>query len=153
MQSKGFTLIEILVALAIFIILAIFLVLPFMNLNRRQALTGSTLIVKSALSEARSKTVASEGDKQYGIHFPASGHEIVVFQGNNYSDGDSQNVSIDLHSVITIDSVNLSGGGNDVVFDRISGATSDSGEIVLMEDNNGAFNYATVTVFGTGVVE
>lgn len=145
---RGFTLIEILIVLAIFAILSVFLIAPFVLLNKSQALSGSTLIVKSALSEARSRTISSENGDRYGVYFPVGEDEIVIFKGSNYSEGNGDNITIKLHRYVNIHDVNLS-GGTEVVFDRISGATSQPGQIVLVEDNS----YATTTVFSTGIVE
>lgn len=151
--NYGFTLIEILVVIAIFFIFLALLITPFILLNREQALTGSMLIVKSALSEARSKTISSEHDTRYGVHFEEGESVIVLFRGSSYSSGDPDNVDVPLHSYISIDSVDLAGSASSVLFDRLTGATSQAGEIVLVEGTGDDAKYKTITIFSTGVVE
>ncbi len=151
--DNGFTLIEILVVISIFFIFLALLITPFILLNREQALTGSTLIVKSALSEARSKTISSENDTRYGVHFEEGENVIVLFRGPSYSSGDPDNVNVPLHAYIRIDSVDLAGSASSVLFNRLSGATAQAGEIILVEGTGDDAKYKTITIFSTGVVE
>ena len=149
----GFTLIELIIVIAIFFILSALVITPFILFNREQALTGSTLIVKTALAEARSKTISAESAKQYGVHLSEGEREVVIFEGTSYTEGATSNIEVALNSYVTISSVSFTGGGENVVFEKLTGGTGQPGEIVLTEEIDGEYKYATVTVFSTGVIE
>jgi len=152
-MKKGFTLIEMLTVVAIFFILSALVVTPFVLLEREKALSGSALILKTALSEARSKTVAAQGGGRFGVHAVSGEKVLTLFQGDSYNEGDSDNVSISLNSYVEISSVDLDGASPFVLFEKISGETNQSGEIVLVGNQFGDLRYATVTIFSSGVVE
>ena len=150
---SGFTLIEILVAIAIFLILGAIFIGVFVSLNREQALFGGVTTVKAVLSEARSKTLSSEGSLQYGVHFDDTSGVLTLFEGGSYDSGAPTNMDFPLHSFVDITDVSLSGGGDDIIFKKLTGETDQDGEVVLLVSDGSEFRYATVTIYATGVVE
>ncbi|MCI5108290.1 MAG: type II secretion system GspH family protein [Candidatus Pacebacteria bacterium] len=139
---KGFTLVEIVIVIAIFLILTALLITPFVLLNKEQSLTGSALIIKATLSEAGSRTISSDGEKQYGITFTEGEDSIILFS----STGSETEVS--LNSYVTISDVSLTSGG-DVTFDRLTGEIDNPGTITI---TNGEAT-KVITIYATGVVE
>jgi len=121
---RGFTLIEILIALTIVGILFVGMAGAFMQFNRGNVLEREVRTVVSILDDARGRTLFSENDLQYGVHFESG--QIVLFGGQTYSAIDPSNEAESLRGV-TISSITLTGGASDVVFDRLTGATSVSG--------------------------
>lgn len=122
----------------------------FFNLNNEEALNVSVGQVRSVLEEARSLTLASKSDQQYGVHFDTNA--IVRFAGSVYDSNDPDNVIRELHQRVQILSTTLTGGGDDVIFDRLSGDTSESGTITisLVSDTS---DTRVITVSQTGIVE
>lgn len=123
--SSGFTLIEIVVAVAI---LGIFVLIALQTLGlfgRQVNLDTTSQKMVSTLQLARNKTLAAEDESQYGVHFEQS--KYTLFKGSTYVSTDPDNVEYDL-STTEIYDINLS-GGDDIVFDRIRGTTSNSGNV------------------------
>lgn len=129
MFRKGFSLTEVIVTIAITMLLVAVISSVFLSFDRYQALEGDTAKVTSVLERARQLTLFSKEASQYGVHLEAS--QVILFKGGTYSVGDQENVSTSLHSKVLISSYTLTGGGDDVVFDRLTGETSQDGSITL----------------------
>src|SRR3989338_2100856 len=133
MKYKDFTVLEILVAIAIITLVVTIITISFSKLNSAQALDKSATLVTAVLDEARSLTLSSKGDSQYGVYLEAS--QVVLFKGATYSQPDPANVVTSLHSLVGLRNITLSGGGTSVVFKRLNGNTDETGtaEIFLKE--------------------
>jgi prepilin-type N-terminal cleavage/methylation domain-containing protein len=150
MKNKGFTLIEMLLAIVLLGIAVTFVVLSFGKLNAEQALDTSVESAVSVFSEARSMTLSSVNDSQYGVHLESA--QVVLFKGSSYSSSDSANVPTTLNSQVALRNITLSGGGSDVVFNRLTGATAKTGTFELYL-KSATTTYKTLTVGATGLVE
>ncbi|MEK7107809.1 MAG: prepilin-type N-terminal cleavage/methylation domain-containing protein [Patescibacteria group bacterium] len=148
--QKGATLVEMLVVLAIAAVLFVLVYEVFVNYNRGQALEKSAAAVVAVLSEARGKTLAGRGAAQYGVHFAAD--SVTFFTGAVYNSSDPNNKIEHLNSLAEIGGINLNGGGNDTIFNKLTGATSQYGTIVVRNKNNPA-QIMTVTIYQTGLIE
>jgi len=150
MRNKGFTLLEILFAIAILTIAITIVTFSFSKLNSQQALDKSADLVVSVFNEARSLTLSSKGDSQYGVYI--EGSQVTLFKGDTYSSSDPNNAITNLNSLVNIRDVTLSSGGTSVVFKRLTGNTDDTGtlEIFLIAIPE---NFHTITISGIGVVE
>lgn len=143
----GVTLIELVVVIGIIAIISV-LVLGYLKNTREEralAVTGDAAI--SFLREARSKTLASEEDAQYGVHFESG--KIVLFRGLSYTEGDPFNIVNNLSSEIVISEINL-GGTDNVIFSRLIGTASASGTVVISVNGNPLKN-RVVNISGSGV--
>lgn len=125
-QQSGFTLIEILIAVAIMVLLSALTIAAFSTLNKQVSLDTTSQNILSVLRRARSQTLASENESTYGVHFETS--KYVLFKGTSYTNGAAYNKEFNL-SETEIYAVTLAGGVSDVVFDRIRGTTSQSGTV------------------------
>jgi len=150
MKHKGFTVLEILVAISILALAVTIVAFSFSKLNSSQALDKSATLVTSILDEARSLTLSSKGDSQYGVYLEAS--QVVLFKGATYSQPDPANVVTSLHALVGMRNITLSGGGTSVVFKRLTGNTDETGtaEIFLKASPT---TFRTITVRATGIVE
>jgi len=126
---KGFTILEIIISLTIFLILAIIVVSSFSSFRNNQELTNAVQETINLLNLARSKTLSSEGSSQYGVHFESS--RIVLFKGVSFSESNPDNNVAVFSSLIEISAINLNGGGNNLVFQRLTGKTDNYGTITL----------------------
>lgn len=149
MLKKAFSVVEILIAMAIVAVAVTVVTVSLSKLNSRQALDKSALLVSSVLDEARAKTLSSQGGSQYGVHFEDT--QVVLFIGNAYSPATLSNVANRLDSRVGIRNITLSGGGNNIVFNRLTGQTNQSGtaELYLRASTT---QYRTVNISSTGVV-
>jgi prepilin-type N-terminal cleavage/methylation domain-containing protein len=148
--TSGFTLLETLLVLAVAGILITIVTLSFGGVNASQALNKSAKNVVSVLDEARTKTFSSSDDSRYGVRLEDS--RVILFRGSSYVSTDPENEISELHALVGIRNISIAGGGASVVFDRLTGATSQFGtfEIYL---KNATATYRTISIARTGVVE
>ncbi len=148
-KNNAFTAIEILVSVSIIIVLAAIVLSAFINFKFTKSLDRDTELVVEVLRQARNQTLASQNAYAYGVHFETT--SIVLFTGTSYDPASSTNKTYSLNSADTILSKSLAGGGSDVIFDRLTGETSENGTITLSSQS--APNTKTVTIYKTGIIE
>ena len=133
-NERGFTMLDMLLVLGVFGVLIILSLPALRGFQKETDLTNTVAEVVSILRVAHSRTVSSEGDIQHGVYFNASTspHQYTLFRGASYA---SRTVTFDEVYELP-DAVNFSiisfGGGKELVFDRITGNTSQSGSTVLI---------------------
>ena len=106
-------------------------------------------MIVETLRLARSQTLASKNATQYGVHFSPSG--ITLFSGSSYVASASTNVVFLLHPGDTISSIAISSGGEDIIFDRLTGATADAGTVTVSSPDSSLSK--SVTIYGTGLIQ
>jgi len=160
LQKKGFSLIEILVVLGILAILGLISVSFFVFLQKESRLSNVSEEIISVLKVAQSKTLSSQEDSQYGVYFntAVSPHQYILFKGSSYPSRDTAFDEIHLVPDITEFFQINTGGNNEIVFDRLTGSTENSGNISLRlaEDvsqtkiiyitNSGAIGYEAAVI-------
>jgi len=134
--QRGFTLIELLIVTAILMVLLIIVLARLGTFGGQVDLNTASQRILSTLQRARNQTLASENETVYGVHFEAA--KYVLFQGATYDPLDTNNIDYGLDTT-EIYGVSLADGtGNDVVFDRVRGTTSNNGSVSvrLLADNS-----------------
>jgi len=132
-SKKGVTLVELSVIIGILIVLVAFSTPVFIFFQKRSALSNSSEEMVSALRAAQNKTLASEGASQYGVYFDSltSPHQYILFKGSDFASRDSSFDKVyQLPKTLEIYQINL-GGVNEVVFERLTGITNQSGDVSL----------------------
>lgn len=148
-KGRGFSIAEIIVVVAVVCILAVIVVVPLSSFRENQQLANTVEETVSAINLARSKTLSSENFSQYGVHFETA--KTVIFKGTVYSESDPANIIFDIPSLVEISSISLYGGDPNLVFERITGKTSDYGTVVLRIKNNPS-RTKTIEIKSTGAV-
>lgn len=124
--KKGFTLIELILVLAIMIILMVFLFMNVFDFFAESSLTETAKSLVFALRSTRDKAMAQEGGTSWGIRFdnPSDGTDdtYAIFSGSSYS---ASNVisreTLPSNVEFTTPS---SGSVLDVIFQQITGSTT-----------------------------
>jgi len=125
-RNSGFTLIEILIALAIFVLLASIVIPNFNFWQRQNSLEATAQEVISALRLAQNETIASKNDSSFGVYFETN--KFTVFQGTAFYPSSPDNNVHNLNPSLKISDVNLS-GNNFLFFDRLTGSAANYGYI------------------------
>ena len=128
-QHRGFTFIELLTALSIFMVLAVMSVGVYFAFRPQNVLESDARRVESVLRLARTRTLSSLNSSNFGVHMEAT--QAVLFEGSSYDSGDPGNKAFALASVNEIYDITLAGGGDDVVFDKLTGTTQQWGTVAL----------------------
>jgi prepilin-type N-terminal cleavage/methylation domain-containing protein len=132
-MSRGFTLVEVLLVIMIIGLLSSASWAYFAAFRENVVLNESVSSILAALDTARSKTLAGEKASAWGVHF--DNQQVIIFQGLVYSSGAPGNDPIVLDNKIEVTEV-LVGGGNDIVFKRLTGETDNFGTITVSLMNN-----------------
>ena len=151
MKTKGYTLVELLIAVAVLTVILIISATTFYNLTRKSDLDTSRDNVISVLNIARNKALASEGAKQYGVYFDTSTSpdKYILFQGPNYAGRDvSFDEVCDLVSSVEISNISFNGGSDEVVFKRLDGSTDNYGSITIQSLNTSETRTVYIYSFG-----
>jgi prepilin-type N-terminal cleavage/methylation domain-containing protein len=148
-MKNGFTLIELLVVIAILLIMGTIVVSGFKNFQTRQTLELTAKEVRQMFETARSETLASKNDLQYGVYVDEG--EVVLFQGSLYQEGALENVSFELDPRVSLSLISLSPTTDEVIFSRGTGEPSSSGyiEVSLVNDPN---SKRVITITTTGII-
>ncbi len=146
----GVSLIEILMVIAIFLVLFVLTTRSFSTTNASKALDTEAQHIVAELNRARSLTLSSKNSQQYGIHFATT--SITLFQSATYEVGSSTNDTVFLRTLIQVASTSFAGGGSNVVFERLTGKTTQNGTVTLSLRSD-ASRTKTVTIYATGLVE
>ncbi|HEY4493385.1 MAG TPA: prepilin-type N-terminal cleavage/methylation domain-containing protein [Candidatus Paceibacterota bacterium] len=148
-MKRGFTIMELALVLAIIALLA-FMGISALTRFRSSALLDQTHAeIVTALNEARGMTLASKEGDVYGVHFEAN--EIVRFKGSSYATSSPNNASTTLDARVRIESIDIV-SGHDVVFQRLTGATANTGTVVVVVTSDSS-RRATTSILASGIIE
>jgi prepilin-type N-terminal cleavage/methylation domain-containing protein len=145
--KKGFTLVEMLVVLAIIAILLLIATPQFNKFRQAEVLNAASRDVLSSLEKARSNTLSSVNSSEYGVHFQSD--QVIIFKGLTYSVGAVTNESISISEPASITNVTLggvSGSTGNVYFNRLYGAPSTTGTVTISTSSLSK----TITISATG---
>ncbi len=131
---KGFSLIEIVIAMAIMVILISIAILIGRSFNNTENLENAGKIIEEKVKLAKARSLGALNDTNYGVHF--ENNRIIIFAGSAYADGTPTNQVFNLPDNIDINAVSLAGGGQDMVFGRLTGTTANYGSIGFRVTND-----------------
>lgn len=146
--NQGITLIEVVISLGIMTVLVTVILSGLLALRSESNITSTTDQVISALQLARSRALASVNEESYGVHL--EGDRYVLFTGTTYNTGEAANEVHVLDNRLEIANISI-GGGNDVIFDRLIGTTSQAGGFEVRR-KNAANNIRNISILASGLV-
>lgn len=150
LNQKGFSLIEIIVVIAITGILISISISTFFSVSDNQSLEKDVNYAISLTEKARLQTVNAKNNSRFGVRFSSS--TVTLFQGTTYVAGSSTNTVFNLSPKVEISSINLTGGTQTLAFELITGKSNATGTIRFRLKNNQTAS-STVVVYKTGLVE
>ena len=148
MRNAGFTLLEMVMVLAVIAIISAISVSSFLRVNRDRAIITETEKVLSLVGKARSFTLAAKDGRAYGVHFEQG--KAVLFLGPTYNAATASNEAQVLNKEVRISAISLAGGGSEVVFSKLTGTTAQSGTITLALVNDASIT-KVITIAATGI--
>ncbi|MBX4210884.1 type II secretion system GspH family protein [Candidatus Parcubacteria bacterium] len=158
-KKSGFTLLEMMIVIIIMGFMIGLTMAAFQSSNKAKALEKQASSVLSIITQARSETLASRNDAQYGVHFDGINQTVTLYQGSTYDVNAATNKTESLNNYVQIASTNLvcvSGytcpSSVDIVFDRLTGKANSSGTITLSLKAD-ATQTKVITIRSTGIAE
>lgn len=137
--NKGFTLIEVLIAIGIIFFLGGMGLFLSMDFYRTFSFRSDNNTVVSILHKARMQALSNidlndAGGKDHGVHYDAVTHQMTIFEGSSYGSEPAQDedIRIDSNLIIT--------WPGDIVFKQLTGCLNtncDSPTQVITVVNNG----------------
>lgn len=131
--NKGFTLIEIILALSVMAILMVSVSTVLYGFYRRLTLRTSADEVKSAVLKSQVSAVSISNNDFHGIHF--DNDKYVIFKGDVYNPADPENEIGSLPVGVNVTNITLDANDN-VIFDKLTGEPSITGSLKLVSGSN-----------------
>jgi len=135
-KNKGISIVETLIVICIISVVVAIIIPNLSEFRNQQVLKNTTEDVVSLINEARNNTISSKNSNAYGVHFQSD--RAILFSGLSFVPS-VDNKQIDFDSAVLIPGtggINLTGGGSDIIFNRITGDTVNNGTIVIQLAND-----------------
>lgn len=148
-HSQGFTLVEMLLTMAIVMILVVIAVPVFGNLQVTSQITEAEDRLRQTFRLAQTRSIAGLNNASHGVYIDINiGAEdnIVLYQGDSYATRDSTYDRVEEISDIMFLSTSVF--GNDINFARPTGIPSATGTITINHQIDGV-STTTITDLGT----
>ena len=146
-HEKGFTLIEVIIAMAVAVAVGSIAFVGYRSMSAGSELKTAAFKAVDILNLARQRTLASLAASNYGVHFEQG--QFILFKGVIYDPLDPDNIFYPLTDSLEISEIVLNGGGSEVVFDRITGETANTGTVKIQVQNDSS-RFKTVEVLSSG---
>jgi prepilin-type N-terminal cleavage/methylation domain-containing protein len=143
----GFSLIEILIAIAVLSIIAGVSVTSFFNWRSQKTIDSASDIAISVLGQARNLTVNAYQGKQYGVYV-GKNDRLITFVGNSYNQIDPLNT---ITMLPTDKIISTSSPEAYVIFQKLTGLATGLNSFVI-SDKSDASIMRKIFIDSTGVI-
>ena len=149
--TKGNSLIEVVIAMAIITIILIITVPKLNDFRDNQTLKNTTADVVSLINEAKTNTLSSKNGSVHGVHFETD--RMVLFEGGTYDSSSVNNKKVLFDPLVTLpwSNIVINGNGNEIIFDRLTGNTNNYGTITLELSGDSTIK-KVITVSALGII-
>ncbi len=152
-NKKGYTLIELMLVVAISLIILTLTISTFAGFSSLQSLDKDTEVIAGYIQKARSQTINSKDNSEFGIKIAST--TITLFEGTSYTAGAASNTVYTLSPKVSLSSNQMKTAGSIVTsfyFQQISGKPTATGTIQYKLTNDPS-NTRTITIYGSGLIE
>lgn len=146
----GFGLLELLISISIIGVLSLIGLWYFTRATNMEALKKDAQGIIAIINEARTSSLASKNALKYGVHLEE--FQTVLFEGDTYINGAVSNKYQLFNQRVHKSSHSLGGGGDDIVFSRLTGETNNFGTINIALIND-SMSSTTISINQSGVVQ
>ena len=134
-DKSGFTLVEILVVVFIMSIMLSVTIISGRSFNDSINLENTVKSIDMKIKLAKSRSISALNGTNHSVHFETD--KVVVFEGNTFDASAPTNEVLVFSDNIKINMpVSLSGGGDDLIFNRLIGSTYNPGNINIEVKND-----------------
>lgn len=152
-MQKGFTLVEIILAVALLTVLAVMATPHLLTFKKNLDLGNNASELVEILRLAQNRAVGSNYYSQYGVLVDNNlvPNKFILFKGASYAGRDvSFDEAHNLAENFEFYDIDF-GGGNEVVFDKLTGAPQAQGSISLRLKTDTSYT-KTVYIYGAGAI-
>ena len=148
-NSKGFTLIEILLTISLITIASVLLLVNITRPKGIADIKSTENLIYTTIKEAQITAMAGSAS-DYGVHFEQD--RFIFFEGSTFTSGDPNNLETTLNNNLTINFIDPP-IGNNIVFSQLSGEVrgltlGQSVSFELKESNTNESKVFTITSLG-----
>jgi prepilin-type N-terminal cleavage/methylation domain-containing protein len=150
-STKGFTFIEIMLTMSLFLILAGIGVGAYFKYYSFSLIKNDVSNAMTLIKQTRFSALKNATGSDYGIHIDTMGRMLTGFKGDVYNPSDSENktVKFDQLNILTLDLNPNIGSTNEIVFQAQTGKTLNYGSFII---GNDVYSY-TININPQGVVQ
>lgn len=145
--ERGFSMLELVIVTGIIAVISTIAVVSYYALVARADLNGNARNIISTLNLARSETITSDQASPWGVHLEVD--KYALFKGATYNAADANTKIYILPSSLEISNIALNGGGSEILFTRITGQTTNYGNITIRNKSQ-TTNLANITIEASG---
>ena len=135
--SSGFTFVEVMLTLALFIILASVGFGAYFQYYKFSLMNVDITNTQSLLKNTRFRALKNPNGSDYGIYINDSTNEIISFEGEEYTPGDSSNTVLELEA-LQVSNLSLNpvlGSTNEIIFEASTAKTENTGSFTIGNSN------------------
>lgn len=153
-RNKGFTVLELMIVISILAIISLFVFTSQTQTISNAYLVSNANQIAQMLRLSQMKSVTSYLGSQWGVYFEDNNGDVkdkyIMFKGSSYSARDpSYDIVSELPLSLTFTNVNFNDVVTYVVFDKLSGNTSNFGSLQLVDSNG---ETRTVSINPRGII-
>lgn len=146
-NNKGMSMIEIVLVVTLIAISLGFSVLYSQTSQLRADINGQVAEFTSFVRLAHSNALSGLDGGDNGIRVESGAY--TIFKGSVYDPMDPENFKVEMPEVISIENINLNGGGNDIIFSSPNGETNNYGTLTFSSNQMDKAITITITKLGT----
>lgn len=133
-KIKGLTLVDLILTLGLFSLVVGGTTVILSDFLNRSQLQNTSQSIVDHLRRAQGFAMIRYQNSNWGVHFDAAAAQFTLFKGAVFATRDPAfDESENLPDSLTLQSITLNGGGNDVIFNQVLGSTSQNGSLIIRE--------------------